>query len=45
MYILLTGVAFIFTSLSTALAATPVNPFADVLLVWGYAIAAGGGAA
>jgi hypothetical protein len=45
MYILLTGFAIIFTSLSTALAATPVDPFAEMLLVWGYGIAAGGGAA
>lgn len=44
-YILLTGFAIIFTSLSTALAATPVDPFAEMLLVWGYGIAAGGGAA
>lgn len=45
MYILLTGFALIFTSLSTALATTPVDPFAETLLVWGYGIAAGGGAA
>ena len=45
MYILITGFALIFTGLSTALATTPVDPFADTLLVWGYGIAAGGGAA
>lgn len=45
MYILLTGFALIFTSLSTAITTTPVDPIAEPLLVWGYAVAAGGGAA
>ena len=32
MYILSVGFAFIFTGFSTALATTPVDPFADTLL-------------
>lgn len=44
-YFLLTGFALIFTSLSTALTTTPIDPLADLLLVVGYATAAGGGVA
>lgn len=43
-YTLLTGFALIFTSLSIALAATPVDPFVDILPVWGYTIAGSGAA-
>lgn len=45
MYILLTGFALIFTGLSTVVAPTPLDFMATSLLVWGYGIAAGGGAA
>lgn len=44
-YILLTGFALIFTGLSTAITTTPIDFMATTLLVWGYGIAAGGGAA
>jgi len=44
-YILLTGFALIFTGLSTAITPTPIDFMATSLLVWGYGISAGGGAA
>lgn len=45
LYILLVGFGLIFTGLTSLVASTPVDAMTNSLLVWGYGIAAGGGAA
>lgn len=45
LYLLFTGFALIFTGLTSAITSTPADGMTDMLLVWGYGIAAGGGAA
>lgn len=45
LYVVLAGFGLIFAALSSAIVSTPLNGMAESALVWGYGIAAGGGAA